>query len=79
MLECDIHVPEYSGKKFSEMCPVFKNTKRTILRVRPGHSLIGSMKGEKILLETPLLKHGLEVMQVYQEIQSLQKSVGTLN
>ena len=40
---------------------------------QPRHSLIGSMKGEKILLATPLLKwyleHGLEVTKVHQVIE----------
>ena len=25
-VECDIHVPEHLKDKFSEMCPIFKNT-----------------------------------------------------
>ena len=25
-IECDIHVPEHFRDKFSEMCPIFKNT-----------------------------------------------------
>ena len=25
-VECDIHVPEHLRDKFSEMCPIFKNT-----------------------------------------------------
>ena len=25
-IECDIHVPEHLHDKFSEMCPIFKNT-----------------------------------------------------
>ena len=40
---------------------------------QPRRSLIGSMKGEKILLATPLLKwyleHGLEVTKVHQVIE----------
>ena len=44
---------------------------------RPKRSLIGSMKGEKILLATPLLKwyleRGLEVTRVYQVIEYTSK------
>ena len=40
---------------------------------RPRRSLIGSMKGEKILLATPLLKwyleHGLKVSRVYEIVE----------
>ena len=87
-LECDIHVPEHLREKFSEMCPVFKNTEisrddigefmkayaeENDIMSRPRRSLIGNMKGEKILLATPLLKwyleHGLEVTRVYQVIE----------
>lgn len=79
-VECDIHVPDHLREQFQEMCPIFKNTEisrddigdfmkayaeeNDIMR-QPRRSLIGSMKGEKILLATPLLKwyleHGLEV------------------
>ena len=74
-IECDIHVPEHLRDKFSEMCPVFKNTEisrddigefmkayaeENDIMVRPRRSLVGSMIGEKILLATPLLKWYLE-------------------
>ena len=74
-VECDIHVPEHLRDKFSEMCPVFKNTEisrddigeymkayaeENDIMSRPRRSLIGSMVGEKILLATPLLKWYLE-------------------
>ena len=40
---------------------------------QPRRSLIGSMKGEKILLATPLVKwyleHGLEVTKLHQVIE----------
>ena len=43
------------------------------IMAQPRRSLIGSMKGEKILLATPLLKwyleHGLEVTKVHQVIE----------
>ena len=74
-VECDIHVPEHLCEKFSEMCPIFKNTEisrddigeymeayaeENNIMSRPRRSLIGSMVGEKILLATPLLKWYLE-------------------
>ena len=61
-VECDIHVPEHLRAKFSEMCPVFKNTeisrddigeymkayaKENDIMSRPRRSLISSMVGEK--------------------------------
>ena len=75
-------------EKFSEMCLIVKNTNisredigefmkayaedRSIM-AQPRRSLIGSMKGDKILLATPLLKryleHGLEVTKVHQVIE----------
>jgi len=40
---------------------------------RPRRSLIGSLKGDNILLATPLLKwyleHGLEVTKIYQVVE----------
>ena len=74
-VECDIHVPNNLRERFSEMCPIFKNTNisrddigdfmRTYaeendVMKQPRRSLIGSMFGEKILLATPLLKWYLE-------------------
>jgi hypothetical protein len=74
-VECDIHVPEHLKDKFSEMCPIFKNTEisredigefmktyaqeNNIMR-QPRPSLIGSMVGKKIMLATPLLRWYLE-------------------
>ncbi len=74
-VECDIHVPNHLREKFSEMCPIFKNTEisrddigefmktyaeeNDIMR-QPRRSLIGSMVGNKILFTTPLLKWYLE-------------------
>ena len=71
-----------------EMCPIFKNTNISRedigefmkayaeehgIIAQPRRSLIGSMKGDKILLATPLLKwyleHGLEVTKVHQVIE----------
>ena len=71
-----------------EMCPIFKNTEISRddigdfmkayteehnIMAQPYRSLIGSMKGDKVLLATPLLKwcleHGLEVTKVHQVIE----------
>ena len=87
-VEVDIRVPEHLKEKFSEMCPIFKNTNISRedigefmkayaeehgIMAQPRRSLIGSMKGDKILLATPLLKwyleHGLEVTKVHQVIE----------
>ena len=87
-VEVDIRVPEHLKEKFSEMCPIFKNTnisrddigdfmkayaEEHNIMAQPRRSLIGSMKGEKILLATPLLKwyleHGLEVTKVHQVVE----------
>ena len=86
-VEVDIRVPDHLKEKLSEMCPIFKNidiSREDIgefmktyaeehgIMAEPRRSLIGSMKGEKILLATPLLKwyleHGLEVTKVHQVI-----------
>ena len=70
-VEVDIRVPDHLKDKFSEMCPIFKNTnisrddigefmksyaEENKIMPQPRRSLIGNMKGEKILLATPLLK-----------------------
>ena len=87
-VEVDIRVPDHLKEKFSEMCPTFKNAEISrddigdfmkayaeehSIMSQPRCSLIGSMKGEKILLATPLLKwyleHGLEVTKVHQVIE----------
>ena len=87
-VQVDIHVPDHLKQKFSEMCPIFKNTEISCddngefmkayavehnIMAQPRRSLIGSMKGEKILLATPLLKwyleHGLEVTKVHQVVE----------
>ena len=88
-VEVDIRVPEHFKEKFSEVCPIFKNTEITRDDIRddfmkayaeehnimtqPRRSLIGSMKGDKILLAIPLLKwyldHGLEVTKVHQVVE----------
>ena len=87
-VEVDICMPDHSKEKFSEMCPVFKNTnisqddigdfmkvyaEEHNIMAQPRCSLIRSMKGEKVLLATPLLKwyleHGLEVTKVHQVVE----------
>ena len=87
-VEVDIRVPEHLKEKFSEMCPIFKNTnisredigdfmkayaEEHNIMAQPRRSWIESMKGEKILLATPLLKwyleHGLEVTKVQQVVE----------
>ena len=87
-VEVDIHVPDHLKEKLSEMCPIFKNAEISPddigdfmkayadehnIMAQPRRSLIGSVKGEKILLATPLLKwyleHGLEVTKVHQVIE----------
>ena len=70
-VEVDIFVPDHLKEKFSEMCPIFKNTnisredigeymqsyaEENKIMAQPRRILIGSLKGEKILLATPLLK-----------------------
>ena len=64
-------------EKFSEMCPIFKNTEisrddigdfikayaeehKIMAQLRRSLISIWSMKGEKVLLDTPLLKWYLE-------------------
>lgn len=87
-VEVDIRLPDHLKDKFSEVCPVFKTTnisrvdigdfmktfaEEDNIMAQPRRSLIGSMKGEKILLATPLFKwyleHGLEVTKVHQVIE----------
>ena len=88
MVECDICVPEELQDYFSEMQPVFKNASVTRddigpfmreyavdhdIMSTPRRMLIGSYRGDKILLATPLLRwyltHGLVVDHVYQIIE----------
>ena len=88
MIECDIHVPPELRPYFSEMQPIFKNAnvsrddigpymrqyaEENDIMSTPRRMLIGSYRGEKILLATPLLRwylaHGLVVDHVYQIIE----------
>ena len=71
MVECDVRVPEELQDYFSEMQPVFKNASVTrddigpFMRQyaedhdiisAPRRMLVGSYRGDKILLATPLLR-----------------------
>ena len=88
MIECDIHVPPELRPYFSEMQPIFKNAnvsrddigpymrqyaEENDIMSTPRRMLIGSYRGEKILLTTSLLRwyiaHGLVVDHVYQIIE----------
>ena len=88
MVECDVRVPDELQDYFSEMQPVFKNTSVTRddigpfmrqyaeehdILTKPRVMLVGSFRGVKILLATPLLRwyiaHGLMVDRVYQIIE----------
>ena len=88
MIECDVRVPEELRAHFAEMQPVFKNVNMTRddlgpfmrryaedhdIMTRPRRMLVGSFRGDKMLLATPLLRwyldHGLEVTLVYQVIE----------
>ena len=88
MIECDIHVPPELRPYFSEMHPIFKNAnvsrddigpfmrqyaEENDIMSTPRRMLIGSYRGENILLTTPLLRwyiaHGLVVDHVYQIIE----------
>jgi hypothetical protein len=85
LVQCDIHVPPQLEQHFREMPPIFKNTNVSRddigdymksyaevnkIMTQPRRTLIGSMRGEKILLATPLLRwylqHGLIVTRIYQ-------------
>ena len=88
MVECDVRVPEELQDYISEMQPVFKNASVTRddigpfmrqyaeeqdIMSAPRRMLVGSYRGDKILLATPLLRwylaHGLIVDHVYQIIE----------
>ena len=88
MVECDVRVPEHLQDHFAEMQPIFKNTTVTRddigpfmrqyaeehnILTKPRRMLVGSYRGDKILLTTPLLRwyiaHGLVVDHVYQVVE----------
>ena len=83
MVECDVRVHDNLRGHFAEMQPVFKNTTVTRddigpymrqyaeehnILTKPRRMLVGSYRGDKILLTTPLLRwyiaHGLVVDHV---------------
>ena len=66
LIECDICVPEALLAHFAEMQPAFKNIRRDHL----GPFILGSYRGDKILLATPLLRWYLVVTHVYQVTES---------
>ena len=87
MVECDVRVPDNLHEYFAEMQPVFKNTTVTRddigpfmrqyaeehdILTKPRRMLVGSYRGDKLLLTTPLLRwylaHGLVVDHVYQVV-----------
>ena len=88
MIECDVRVPSELQDHFAEMQPIFKNAnvssddigpymrqyaEENDIMSTPRRILIGSYRGEKILLATPLLRwylaHGLVMDHVYQIIE----------
>ena len=88
MIECDIRVPSELKDHFAEMQPIFKNTTVTRddigpfmrqyavdhdIMSTPHRMLVGSYRGDKILLATPLLQwylaHGLVIDRVYQVVE----------
>ena len=87
MVECDVRVPSELRAHFAEMQPIFKNATVTRddigpfmrqyaeehdIMSTPRRMLVGSYRGETILLTTPLLQwylaHGLVVDRVYQVV-----------
>ena len=88
MVECDVRVPSELRAHFAEMQPIFKNATVTRddigpfmrqyavdhdIMSTPRRMLVGSYRGDKILLTTPLLQwylaHGLVVDRVYQIVE----------
>ena len=87
-LEVDIDTPPHLRERFSEMTPIFNNVEigrsevgehmqafaeQHDIMTTPRRALIGSYKGDKILLGTPLLKFYLDeelvVTRVHQALQ----------
>ena len=88
MVECDVRVPSDLRAHFAEMQPIFKNAMVTRddigpfmrqyavdhdIMSTPRRMLVGSYRGDKILLATPLLQwylaHGLVIDRVYQVVE----------
>ena len=86
-IECDIRVPSELRAHFAEMQPIYKNAMVTRddigpfmqqhavdhdIMSTPRRMFVGSYRGDKILLITPLLQwylaHGLVVDHVYQVV-----------
>ena len=83
-IQCSIHVPSHLVEKFSEFPPIFKNTEISMANIGEHmqaycrsitrktcvkRSLISSMKGESILILSPLLKKYLEMGLVVTNIE----------
>ena len=75
-IKCDIHVPEHLVDYFSEFPPIFKNTEITMADIGEhmqayarsiqrekcvDKALISSMKGDGIVLYSPLFKKSIEM------------------
>ena len=84
ILKCDIHVPDHLIDYFSEFPPIFKNTEITMADIgehmqeyarsiqrKKGvdRALISSMKGEGIVILTPLFKKYIEMGLVCTNIE----------
>ena len=94
LIECDIVVPDCLKDKFSEMSPIFKNTlvgreqlgdnmrklaeEKGYLN-RASRMLIGSMRGDRVLLFSGLarwyLQHGMVITEIYELIQYYPRAV----
>ena len=88
LVECDIAVPDCLKDKFSEMSLIFKNTlvgreqlgnemrklaENTGYLKRAARMLIGSLRGDRVLLFSGLakwyLQHGLVITEIYELIE----------
>ena len=94
LVECDIVVPDCLKDKFSEMSPIFKNTlvgreqlgnnmrelaeEKGYLK-RASRMLIGSMRGDRVLLFSGLarwyLQHGLVITEIYELVEYRPRAV----
>ena len=83
-VKCDIHVPDHLIDYFSEFPPIFKNTEITVEDIGEhmqayarsiqrekcvDKALISSMKGQEIVLLTPLFKKYIEMGLVCTNIE----------
>ena len=88
-VECDVRVPSELRPHFAEMQPIFKNATVTLddtwpftreyaeendIMSTPPCMLVGSYRGGKILLTTPMLRwylaHGFVVDHIYQVVEN---------